>query len=107
MQPRNLLLATALVPLLGLDEDDDGLLAEAQAASSKVALTTPTVMIDFLNSYLLEEGSAGAAAMAAGYFPPQPARAPWLPPNGISRRVDPPAIPRKERADLLVLPMPN
>jgi hypothetical protein len=68
MQPRNLLAVLALLVPAGAPVvvDDEGALAEPQAASSKEALATATVMIDFLNSYLLDKGSPGAAAAAAG-----------------------------------------
>jgi hypothetical protein len=64
MQPRNLLLAAAVPELAGVVVDDEGELADAQPAASTVAPATTTVMIDFFNSYLLDEGSNAAATTA-------------------------------------------
>jgi hypothetical protein len=90
MQPRNLLLAAAPAVLLEPDVDDgDGEVAEAQPAASTVAPATTTVMIDFLNSYLLDEGSA-RCRNDRRLFERRPNRPGQLsPPNGISRRVNP------------------
>jgi hypothetical protein len=59
MQPRNLVLAAGACEPAGAEvvDPDDGEPAEPHAASSNVALATPIVMIDFLNCYLLDEGS--------------------------------------------------
>jgi hypothetical protein len=55
MQPRNLLLALGPVVLLELLDGGD---EEPQAASTKATLATTAIMIDLLNCYLLDEGSA-------------------------------------------------
>ncbi len=100
MVPAGLLLPE----LLG---DDVGLAEPHPAASSTVALATATGIIDFLNSYLLDEGSA-----MLPHRPPAPLTAPAgrghvTPPYGIVRRLALPAKARKELADLLVMLMPN
>jgi len=56
MQPRNLPLAVGVLVLL--EPLDDGADAEPHAASTSAALATAAVIIDLLNSYLLDEGSA-------------------------------------------------
>jgi hypothetical protein len=58
MQPRNLLaVVPAVLVVLELLGGGVELVEPHPAVSSKVALATATVIIEFLNSYLLDEGS--------------------------------------------------
>jgi hypothetical protein len=88
MQPRNF---PAVVPpevelaLL----DDDGVPEEPQpAASSTLAVAAATAIIDFLNSDLLDKGSAMLPQRPPAPLTPQPARGTNVtPPTGIARRL--------------------
>ncbi|MGO8960557.1 MAG: hypothetical protein ACLQFR_24755 [Streptosporangiaceae bacterium] len=108
MQPRNLLavVAAVLLPEL-LGDDDDGELAEPHPAASRVAPATATVIIDLLNSYLLDEGSAMLPQRPPASLATPAGRGHMTPPYGIARRLALPAKARKELADLLVMLMPN
>jgi len=72
MQPRNLPLAVGVLVLL---EPLDGADAEPHAASTSAALATAAVIIDLLNSYLLDEGSATLPSGRRLCSQPLPARA--------------------------------
>ncbi len=77
-------MAAPVLLLLAELLDDDGELAEPHpAASTKVALATAMVMIDFLNCYLLDEGSVMLPHGRRLTLTAQPARAGRLPPTGL------------------------
>jgi len=73
MQHRNLPLAVGVLVLL--EPLDDGADAEPHAASTSAALATAAVIIDLLNSYLLDEGSATLPSGRRLCSQPLPARA--------------------------------